>query len=127
MSLAAGYYRVALDLYKADGALNRSDTAHVYPGLTTQAVYTLSAGEFIPATVNAGPGLSLAAALESISSPTSGAEYVVVLGTDTLSQAPITVTYGGTPVTITVDGGGTTVLLASQGSLLTVGSGASIC
>jgi hypothetical protein len=73
-------------------------------------------------------GLTLAAALASISNPANGAEYSFVLEADSPAQTAIAeLTYSGSPaVTVTVDGGGKTVTLNNTGSLLAVGSGVTL-
>jgi uncharacterized repeat protein (TIGR02543 family) len=45
-SLSAGYYRLALKLSKTGGDISWVDIAHVYPGLTTSAEYTIEEAYF---------------------------------------------------------------------------------
>jgi hypothetical protein len=120
ITLPAGQYRVALDLYKADGVLSRTDIAHIYPDLTTEAPYTIAAADFVPATVDSTQ-TSLAGVLQSISTLASGANvtYVLPAGDETMSATSVSCS---NPVTVTIDGGGRVVTLASDGSLITVGA-----
>jgi hypothetical protein len=119
-SLAAGYYRIALDLYKADGVFHSADIAQIYPGLTTAADYTVAAGDFTGATV--GNEASLAAVLAGISGLSSGDNKVYLLSDGIETMSATSVSNGNGPVTVTVDGGGRTVTLSNTGSLVSVGS-----
>jgi hypothetical protein len=121
VTLPGGLYRVALDLYKADGVLSRTDIAHIYPDLTTEAPYTISAADFTAATVDSGQ-TSLAEVLGSISGLASGANvpYVLPTGNETMGGASVS---NAGPVTVTIEGSGREVTLdTSGGSLITVGA-----
>jgi hypothetical protein len=65
-SLLAGYHRLAITLYRADGVFSQTDIAHVYPGLTTNVLYTITAADFTPATVDTAGFTTLADALDDI-------------------------------------------------------------
>jgi hypothetical protein len=119
----AGYYRIALDLYKADGVFHRTDIAHIYPGLTTEAAYTIVDGDFVGVgtIVDAGE-TSLASVLAGISGLSSGADklYLLPAGEEPMVATSVSNTSG--PVTVTIDGGGRNVTLGGTGALITVGS-----
>jgi hypothetical protein len=120
--LPAGYYRVALDLYKQDGVFHQTEIAQIYPGLTTAAEYALTDGDFTPATVVDAPDTTLGAILAGVSDLPSNANNLYFLsdGNETLAAASVLNENG--PVTLAIDGGGRTVTLDGKGSLITVGS-----
>jgi hypothetical protein len=119
-NLPAGQYRVALVLYRPTGKLERSDIAHVYPGLVTEAKYTITAADFLTATVKSEQ-TSLAGVLGSVSGLDSGANvtYMLSAGDETMEAMSVSPTG---PVTVTIDGGGRVVTLNDKGSLITVGA-----
>jgi hypothetical protein len=119
ISLAAGMYRIALDLYKADGVLSRADIAHIYPDMATEAPYTFAARDFIPAEVDGGQ-TSFAGVLQSINGLESGAGVVYTLPAENEYMSGVSISQSG-PVTVTIDGGGRVVNLRGDGSLITVG------
>jgi hypothetical protein len=120
--LPTGYHRIALDLYKAGGVFHRADIAHIYPGLITQANYTVEAGDFIPAAVNNEHSF-LTTVLGEISGLSSGADKVYLLPAIAETMPKTTVSNTNGPVTVTIDGGGKIVTLdLTGGSLLTVGN-----
>jgi hypothetical protein len=119
-SLPAGYYRIALDLFKTDGVLRRTDIAQIYPEQTTAAEYAVAAGDFIEASVTS-TGSSFASVLEGISGLASGDNMVYFLSSYSETMAATSVSNPNGPVTVTIDGGGRSVTLSGTGSLITVG------
>jgi hypothetical protein len=125
LSLPVGYYRVALDLVIAGTpgkVLSKTEIAHIYPGLTTQAAFTAEIEDFMstPGTVD-GSQTTLAAALGTISDLASGTDVVYVLSPGDESMASTEVSNAIGPVTVTIDGGGREVTLTNAGSLINVG------
>jgi hypothetical protein len=120
LSLPAGYYRVALDLYKPDGVFRHTEIAQIYPGLTTAAGYTVEADRFTPAIVDTA-ATSLGTILTSISGLSNNANNVYFLSADD-ETLPATSVENNGPVTVVIDGGGRTVTLSGTGSLITVGN-----
>jgi hypothetical protein len=125
LSLPVGYYRVALDLVIAGTpgkVLSKTEIAHIYPGLTTQAAFTAEIEDFMstPGTVD-GSQSTLAAALGTISGLASGTDVVYVLPPGDESMASTRVSNAIGPVTVTIDGGGREVTLTYTGSLIVVG------
>jgi hypothetical protein len=122
--LPGGMYRVALDLYKADGVLSRTDIAHIYPEMATEALYTFGAGDFTPAVVNNGLR-NFTEVLESIPGLESGADVLYVLpARNSASIEPTSIT-SSNPVTVTIDGGGGSVTSSTyntRSSLISVGN-----
>jgi hypothetical protein len=117
-ALSAGYYRIALDLYKADGVFHSADIAHIYPGLATAVGYIVVDGDFIGADV--GNETSLAAVLGGIGALPSDQVYLLSAVAESMSAAAAV--SNTNPVTVTIDGGGRTVTLNNTGSLITVGN-----
>jgi hypothetical protein len=127
LTLSGGYYRLGIDLYTANGVLNWSDIAHVYPGQTTAmgtdyAVF--ETGDFAATDIHTET--SLAAVLSGISGLSDGADRVYVLGAGDESMAPVSVSPADGSVSVTIDGGGRAVSLSGSGSLITVGSGVTL-
>jgi hypothetical protein len=58
LDLPAGYYRLGIDLYTSNGVLNRSDIAHIYPGLTTRMETVFGTGDFVTVDVISTPSLA---------------------------------------------------------------------
>jgi hypothetical protein len=128
LALSGGYYRLGIDLYTANGVVNRSDIAHVYPGQTTvmgtdYAVFGIN--DFAAADIVIDTETTLVDVLNGISS-LSGAAAVYFLGAGDESMAPVSVSHIGGSVTVTIDGGGRAVTLNGDGSLITVGRGVTL-
>jgi hypothetical protein len=121
LSLPAGYYLIALDLYQEDGFFSRTDVAHIYAGMTTETgEYSLTAGDFTPAEVE--EGTSLADVLSAISGLKAWENKTCLLSAgDELMPAASAANSDG-PITVTIDGGGRVVTLEGKGGfLVTVG------
>jgi hypothetical protein len=117
LNLPAGYYRVDLDLYMADGLFTRTDIAHIYKGMNTAAEWDpLSAADFTPAET----GASLAAVLNAISGLPEGAKKTYLLPSVPESMTAKSVSNSNGPVFVTIDGGGREVALDGLGSLITL-------
>jgi hypothetical protein len=117
LSLPAGYYLIALDLYKPDGLFNRTDIAHIYGGMDTETGgYALSAADFTPAETRT----SLYNILNNIGTLSTGENKTYLLSSDDESMGVQIAANSNGPVTVTIDGGGRTVTLMSKGSLITV-------
>jgi hypothetical protein len=127
LTLSGGYYRLKVDLYTENGALNRSDIAHIYPGQTTAADYAaFTGGDFAAADVQTAT--SLADVLSGISDLPDGANRVYILDVDNtpgyyFPMEPVSVSHSGGAVTIAIDGGGGAFGLEGKGSLITIGNG----
>jgi hypothetical protein len=123
LPLSPGYYRVSLDLAIAGapgGVFSKTEIAHIYPGLTTPADFTITGTDFIPATEQA----DLAAALGTISGLSSGDNVVYFLSSasETMAGTAAAIENSNGPVTVTIDGGGREVTLTGNGSLVVVGN-----
>jgi hypothetical protein len=121
LSLAPGCYRVALDLAipgTPGGVFNRTEIAHIYPGLTTPAEFTIQDTDFIPATGQS----DLAAALAAISGLSSGDNVVYFLSSasESMAEPVAAIENSNGPVIVTIDGGGREVALT--GSYIVVGN-----
>jgi hypothetical protein len=117
LDLPAGYYRIAIDLRKADGLYSRTDIAHIYEGMTTATgEYTITTENFTPANAET----SLAAVLGAISGLSGNKTYLLPAGNESMAAKSISNSNG--PVTVTIDGGGRVVTLLGEGSLITVGT-----
>jgi hypothetical protein len=119
--LPAGYYRLALELLKADGVVRRADIAQVYPGLDTPANYDVKNADFLAAAVDVSQ-TSLADVLGGIKDLSGGDNAVYILGAGNEDMAAKTVSNTKGPVIVTIDGGGRAVTLTGTGSLIAVGN-----
>jgi hypothetical protein len=69
LALPEGYYRIAFDLYHAEGFFSRSDIAHIYAGMTTETGgYSLTSD----APAAAAEGTSLEDVLSAINGEEAG-------------------------------------------------------
>jgi hypothetical protein len=125
LTISGGYYRLKVELYTADGVLNRSDIAHIYPGQTTAADYAFASANFVAANV-IDTETSLADVLSGISGLSDGANMVYFLEAGDEFMAPVNVSHTGGAVTVTIDGGGRTVTLSENDALITIGSGSGV-
>jgi hypothetical protein len=130
LSLSAGYYRLAIDLYQSNAAANAIETAHILNGRTTSAPFGFDDFTFIPAAFFDTQDSGLAAALVAVSAAaTDGANFVINLAADEEAFFPATLSYNGNRVTITLMGQGAgknRVKLSGNGSLFTVDSGVTL-
>jgi hypothetical protein len=125
LNLPSGYYRAALDLIivgTPGKMFNQTEIAHIYPGLTTQAAFTVGMGDFMSTTRVDDSQTNLAAALGTISGLTSGADVVYILTPGSEIMTGRTVSNANGPVKVTIDGGGRVVSLNGSGALIVVGN-----
>jgi hypothetical protein len=127
LSLSAGYYRLAIDLYQSNGAANAIETVHILNGRTTAVPFGFGDFTFIPVGFFDTQGSGLTAALAAVSAVASdGTNFIIKLAADEEAFAPATLSYSGNRVTITLIGQGAgknRVKIGGDGSLFTVGSG----
>jgi hypothetical protein len=123
LNLPSGYYRAALDLIIAgtpSKIFNQTEIAHIYPGLSTPAVFTVGIGDCMSAVDDSQT--DLAAALGTVSGLSPGIDVVYILtpGSELMTGKTVSNTSG--PVRVTIDGGGRAVTLNGSGALIVVGN-----